>query len=201
MFDWLWQLDKDLFRLVHHEMQRDWLDFWMKLITDTGLGHIQLAFLIIAFIWRSARPYALLAFVSGVTGGAIRLAFGYTIERQRPSNFDFAQPLEQFYGLTSFPSGHATTSWAIAVAVAWAVRGTKYAWVGWSLVVWAALVAFSRVYVGVHYPLDILGGALLGSIVATILYVLIWPKLSALWGGAAADGSHQSAPDSNPNEL
>ena len=57
----------------------------------------------------------------------------------------------------SFPSGHATVSFACATVLALAVPR-----LAWPLFALAALVAFSRVYVGVHYPADVLAGAILG---------------------------------------
>ena len=57
----------------------------------------------------------------------------------------------------SFPSGHAATAVAGAMAGARVVPGAA-----WPLWVLAVLMAYSRVYVGVHYPTDIMGGALLG---------------------------------------
>jgi undecaprenyl-diphosphatase len=64
----------------------------------------------------------------------------------------------------SFPSGHAGNAFAAAGVLARAVPALQIAW--WTL---AALIAYSRVYVGVHYPLDVLAGAALGLGVATAL--------------------------------
>ena len=59
----------------------------------------------------------------------------------------------------SFPSGHATAAFSFASTMLFAMKGT--AWKALSLAV-AVLMAFSRLYVGVHYPTDVLAGAAIG---------------------------------------
>ncbi len=60
----------------------------------------------------------------------------------------------------SFPSGHTATAFAAAAALRGAVPRARLWW--WALLALAALVGWSRIYVGVHWPLDVAGGAFLG---------------------------------------
>jgi undecaprenyl-diphosphatase len=62
----------------------------------------------------------------------------------------------------SFTSSHAANHFAVAVFLA-TVLGHLSRWIRPILLCWAALIAFSQVYVGVHYPLDVLCGGLLGA--------------------------------------
>lgn len=150
----------------------------MIVITSTGLGQVQLGFILITGYFRWLRAYAWTAFLAAAISGLLRLGIAAAAGRMRPSNFDFARPLEQVYGNTSFPSGHATTSFAIAFAVGLMVRRSEFAWVGWGMFFWAVLVAFSRVYVGVHYVSDVLGGAGLGLYGAVIA---VWISRQRGW--------------------
>ena len=95
------------------------------------------------------------------------------IDRPRPP-FRYAEPkpLVAVPHDGSFPSGHAATSFAAATMLSFAFPALAPA-----LLILAAAVAFSRVYVGVHYPLDIVGGAVLGVLVATALRRLVRDRL------------------------
>ena len=77
------------------------------------------------------------------------------------------EPLLEAPSTFSFPSGHATVAFASATILALAVPRLR-----WPLFALAALIAFSRVYVGVHYPGDVLAGAVLGVGIATALRML-----------------------------
>lgn len=65
----------------------------------------------------------------------------------------------------SFPSGHALNTAAVAGAMAHGFRRP-----GWVLLGFAAVIAYSRVYVGVHYPLDVVGGGLFGLGMADLMW-------------------------------
>ena len=67
-------------------------------------------------------------------------------------------------GSSSFPSGHATVGFACAAVLALAAPRLAL-----PLYALAALVAWSRVHVGVHYPLDVVGGAVLGVLIGQVV--------------------------------
>jgi undecaprenyl-diphosphatase len=129
-------------------------------------------FLIIAAIsalyWR--RPAIFLYVLLGdLVADGLSFVLRYAIGRERPPLvYPDPVPLVRLPDNPAFPSGHAATSFACAALLAWLTPLPKI-----PLFVLAGLIAFSRVYVGVHYPLDAIGGALLGLAVATALRRLV----------------------------
>ena len=115
------------------------------------------------------RPALLLAVLAadGIADVLAR-AIKSVVDEQRPA-FRYAEPkaLVPVPRDHSFPSGHAATSFACATVLALAFPRLAA-----PLYVLAAAIGFSRIYVGVHYPLDVLGGAVLGVAVAIALRML-----------------------------
>jgi undecaprenyl-diphosphatase len=131
------------------------------------IGYFGAAWVVLAFALslaggrRPALPVLLTA-ACVWTADLIVLAVKGLAERPRPSvAVPEAHPLMGAGGY-SMPSGHAATAFAGAVALAYLWRrGAPF------FLLLAAAIAFSRVYVGVHYPGDVLAGAALGAAVAT----------------------------------
>ena len=120
-----------------------------------------LAVAVAGFSWR--RPWlaarvAVTILLAEMVSGLLKSWTG----RDRPplANPD-PEPLVRLPATGSFPSGHATVAFACATILALAVPRLAP-----PLFALAGLVAWSRVYVGVHYPLDVLAGAVLGVVLA-----------------------------------
>jgi membrane-associated phospholipid phosphatase len=92
---------------------------------------------------------------------AVNQAIKFVVRRHRP-DLDGLPPLTSTVTQLSFPSAHATTSFAAARAYAPLAPA-------WVLYAAAAGLAISRPYLGVHYPSDVIAGALLGAAVAEVL--------------------------------
>lgn len=93
--------------------------------------------------------------------------FKYGVARLRPCHDPEIAPLMRLVksscgGQYGYFSAHAANSFATAVFFGALLKSSKRG-IGVFLVLWAALVAYSRVYLGVHFPLDILTGAVVGS--------------------------------------
>jgi undecaprenyl-diphosphatase len=154
--------------VVHHRAEPfDTIFVWLSRIGSFGLVWIVIA-AVIAFVWK--RPAALpLTFMAVLLGEAVQRIGKSLIDRQRPAfRYPDPPPLMHIPHTHSFPSGHAATSFACAATLAQFTSRR----VAIALYVLAALIAWSRVYVGAHYPLDVLAGALLGLAIARVLRLL-----------------------------
>jgi undecaprenyl-diphosphatase len=156
--DW----DAAIFRAIHHGMHQPWLDPVMVALTDPGPWKIPLLVLIGALFLLRGRPGMIGVVVLALTIAAGDQLSSHVLKpifrRVRPSK-ELADTLPLFgvRNSYSFPSTHAVNFFAAApVLSAVFPQATVFAYAA------AAVVSFSRIYVGDHYPFDVLGGALLG---------------------------------------
>ncbi len=141
-----------------------------ELLSRIGtLGAVWIAIaLVLALAWRRF-GLLLMTAAAVVLADLIATALKAAIDVQRPSTrYAEPRPLVHAPHDHTFPSGHAATSFAAATVLSAAVPRATPIWV-----LLAVAIAFSRVYVGVHYPLDVVAGAALGIAVATALLLLV----------------------------
>jgi len=159
-----------------HWGSADWVfellsDWWVKSLLIIGIG-------VVADLWRRRLPLAaVLATASYFAASGIELALKEAFRRARPPIVDpRIHPLVAVPDSYSMPSGHATTVFAAAVAV-----GLVHPRLRLPLLVLAALVAVSRVWLGVHYLTDVIVGAALGAGIALALWFLVVRRLGPTW--------------------
>lgn len=177
-----------------HASFPDWLADPMRLITALGYYWVVLPLLAVAvflFYREGLRLSAALLFVATAGGMVLTTVLKALFQRARPELFDSGYAAS-FY---SFPSGHATVAvgfyGALTLLLAYRLGG----WKRWSMVAAGValviLIGFSRLYLGVHYPTDVLAGYLAAPLwVISVggLYV-IW---LSLWGLGYRIGSRTS---------
>jgi undecaprenyl-diphosphatase len=166
--------------VVHHRVSR-LNDGFVGLTAIATGGYIWIA-LAPLLAWRARRalvvPLALAA-AAVWASDLVATLLKRLIDRPRP--YEAIAHVHLLVGRplsASLPSSHATTSFAGATILS-LLFPTRAA----PLFLVATLVAFSRVYVGVHYPGDVLAGALLGSCVAAAVWLVAQAISRARWGG------------------
>lgn len=155
-------LDELLFHALNLAGTNATLDLLVVLITTLGGTYILVLFAVPVWLrgQREATFDFLLILVITVI---VTTAIKYLVDRSRPCTFpSFAHTLPGYGCNTeldpSFPSGHASRAFALAAFV-----GLRFRWrAGSAAMAFAALVGLSRVYLGLHWPSDILAGAFVG---------------------------------------
>ena len=119
-------------------------------------------------MWRRPNAFLLVA-TTALSTRFVTSLVKYAVQRDRPPAVVLdPKPLMEIPTTSSFPSGHTSTGFACAYVISrLAPRLAVFVYV------LAALIGFSRIYVGVHYPIDVLAGAVLGLVVARALLTLL----------------------------
>ncbi len=175
----LYEIDCNILLWIQEHLRNDFLSVIMKFITS--LGNAGLIWIILTIIMIIIPKYRKAGFASAVSlllsVLIINLFMKNWIARVRP--YEMISGLELLVGKASdwsFPSGHASSSFASACSILF----TGYRKEGIAALIFAFLIGFSRLYVGIHYPSDVLCGALLGlafAILASLIINKIYNKL------------------------
>lgn len=172
-------LDEQIFLYLNNLGNPTWDGFW-TFITNK-LSWIPLYIVFAFFIFKKfgfKKLFVTLALVGLMILFTDQISHYYKdilIQRLRPCQDENIIPYmrlvkEYCGGMYGFFSGHATNHFAVAVYLGLIFKRNQ--WVLALLLIWAAFIAYSRVYIGVHYPLDILSGTLIGSLFGLLFYRL-----------------------------
>lgn len=123
------------------------------------------------FLWLTRHRYsAALLWVAAAGSTIVSSTLKYSFDRARPQLFEWRT---DYAGLSSFPSGHSTTAMVVYATLAYLVirleptrRMRRITLAGAVLIILA--IGLTRVYLGVHYPSDVIAGYLVGAVWATV---------------------------------
>ncbi len=169
---WMNEMDSSLCIRVNRTSHNRWVRLWFRLISRLGDGMFWYAVMLGIFISQGQSGVAPILHM-GLAGLAGTLLYKWLKGKaSRPRPYEMHQdiwltgtPLDRF----SFPSGH--TLHAVAFC---SVALVYYPALAWLLVPFTVMVGMSRVILGLHYPSDVLAGAVIGGLIAA-LSLMFWP--------------------------
>lgn len=204
MIEQLIHIDQQALLAINH-CHAPWADTLMWYVSQSWVWlplYAVLIFLLFRrFGWRQALVFTLaIGAAVGLSDMIAHLWIKPTVCRFRPTHepaiMDQVQLVHDYAGgLYGFVSNHAANTMACALMFCWIYRN-KTATL--CMMTWVALNCYSRMYLGVHYPGDILGGLIMGSLVASVVFALLRAWEAAAWCpfGAEGDGARDSSADS-----
>ncbi len=185
-------IDILIFYIINSNMQNQVFDVIMPWISNVGYFSIWIFVCILLFVFggRKGRNVALVCIVALVFGYFLTEILKYIVARPRPYILlNGIRVLTDMSG-SSWPSGHTVASFIGAIIIG---RSYSFNFKGkrcrliYPLLIFAFLVGFSRIYNGVHYPFDVISGALIGTFCALLILriegdiIKFNEKLSQIW--------------------
>jgi len=171
------RIDQSLFEAINTGCNNPFFDRLMPFLRNS-LNWAPLYLFVLAFVLLNFRVRGIWWVVfflgtvalSDMTGTHL---IKHVIERPRPCNDPLFMGhvrlvISNCAGGFSFISNHAANHFGMAVFFILTFRRILGSWV-WLAMVWAPLIAFAQVYIGVHYPFDVLAGAALGSLYGLLM--------------------------------
>jgi len=175
IFEFLQKIDIILFFFINNGLSNPVFDWIMPFITTKQNWYPLFVVIIIFLLWKGGKKGRItVLLIIPVIFLSDQIAYSVIkpwVMRMRPCQaFEALGTVNMLIGMKtsfSFPSNHAANSFAAATLFAFVYP--RKSWIYFTL---ASMVAFSRVYVGVHYPFDVIAGALLGVVCAAVVFGL-----------------------------
>jgi len=163
-----------------------WIPMYLAILIFLGIRYKKRFWVILLFI-------ILAVVLSDQTSVFIKNA----IDRPRPCHESSLQGLVHLVngrcgGMFGFVSSHATNSFTVGLLSLLLIRNK---WYTLFIIIWASAVSYSRIYLGVHYPGDVLGGALLGTLIGWGVYKMYEAADKLIYPITSAGANLQSVPE------
>ena len=180
MIDQLVQFDIDLFLYLNNLGTESWDGFWMFYTTKFNWIPFYAILAYLMYKRLNTKMFILtllvIALMITFTDQITNVFKKVLVMRLRPCHNEDIQGMfrlvkEYCGGRYGYFSGHASNSMAIAVFTSLMLRA-KYKYLPYLMVIWAVAMGYSRIYIGVHYPLDVISGMLFGAISGFLFYRL-----------------------------
>ncbi|MBI1194155.1 MAG: phosphatase PAP2 family protein [Bacteroidetes bacterium] len=185
--DW----DAEWFLVLHRDWTCSWLDSLFPVYRDKRTW-LPLYGLLLVWLWRRLRSTGLV--VALMAGASVGIADGISssvikpaVGRLRPCRTEALQPfirdlIECGPGL-SFPSSHAANHLALSMFLFLLFR-RHYPLASWLALLWGFSIGYAQIYVGLHFPLDVLAGSALGALIGwgmAWLFLFLQPGWHSRW--------------------
>lgn len=175
MIDFLDKIDHEIFEWIQFHLRNTQTDYWFTVFRDKHSWIALYLFLLVRLFFlfgiKTFRILALVILLITITDQLNSSVLKKWAQRDRPCNEiyfkDNFTPAINCSGGYSFPSSHATNHMGIAVFLVLIFNSGIWRFL---LIPWAVLIGFSQVYVGVHFPFDVMAGFMEGAIIAALLY-------------------------------
>lgn len=176
MINFLLEIDLKLLLFIN-SWHEPWLDSVMVSLTNglvwSPLFLIVIGVMIYKFRWQSIAMLLFVALVifltDRVSSGLIKPWVGRLRPSHEPDLADLIHIVNGYRGgVFSFVSSHAANAFGVATFL-WLILRKNVKWI-WVMFIWATIFSYTRIYLGVHYPSDILGGGVLGALIGLLVY-------------------------------
>ncbi|MFH0930515.1 MAG: phosphatase PAP2 family protein [Candidatus Zixiibacteriota bacterium] len=176
LLNFLIKLDKELFLFINLKLQNGFFDFLMPILTEFKYWRIPFILIILVMLIFGKKKERIVAIliliILGITDASVNFWLKPWIGRVRPCNiFQQVHLLAGCSHSGSFPSSHSANIFGAGMILTFFYRR---AWIIWLSI--ALLVSFSRIYVGVHYPLDVMAGVFYGILWGVLILFIITYK-------------------------